>query len=80
MTTLLLYGEHDIRLPMQVARDLHEQIRGSRLVLVPGSGHGVNQEAPEQFNTASWSSSDPRRGDDPERDGRGDRRRTVIDS
>ncbi len=50
--TLLLYGELDERSPLSVARDLNAQIHGSRLVVVPGVGHGVNAEAPAQFNAS----------------------------
>ncbi|MBA3339046.1 MAG: alpha/beta hydrolase [Geodermatophilaceae bacterium] len=50
--TLLLYGERDERSPRNVAEDLHRQIRGSELVVVPGVGHGINAEAPDEFNAA----------------------------
>ena len=50
--TLLLSGERDERSPLHVANDLHAQIGGSRLVVVPGTGHGINVEAPEEFNAA----------------------------
>jgi pimeloyl-ACP methyl ester carboxylesterase len=30
----------------------HAQIGGSRLVVVPGTAHGINVEAPEEFNAA----------------------------
>jgi pimeloyl-ACP methyl ester carboxylesterase len=46
--TLLLYGELDARSPLRVARDLHERIPGSTLVVVEGAGHMVNVEAPER--------------------------------
>lgn len=48
--TLLIYGDADARSPRHVAQDLHQQIRGSRLVVLPDAGHGVNEEAPEAFN------------------------------
>lgn len=50
--TLLLYGERDERSPLKVAQDLHTQIRGSRLVVLPEAGHGINAEAPQEFNAA----------------------------
>ncbi len=50
--TLLLYGDHDVRAPMTVARQLHASIRGSNLVVFPGAGHACNIEAPEAFNDA----------------------------
>ena len=48
--TLLLYGEQDVRSPLRVAGEMHEQIPGSSLVVVPGVGHLVNIEAPAQFD------------------------------
>lgn len=50
--TLLLYGGADVRAPLPVAQDLHAQIPGSQLVVVPGAGHDANLEAPEAFNDA----------------------------
>lgn len=50
--TLLLYGEQDERSPMTVAKNMHGKIHGSRLVVLPGGGHGMNTEAPEEFNSA----------------------------
>jgi pimeloyl-ACP methyl ester carboxylesterase len=49
--TLLLYGDRDRRSPLGVATELHAQIPGSRLVLLPGVGHASNVEAPDRFNT-----------------------------
>jgi pimeloyl-ACP methyl ester carboxylesterase len=49
---LLVYGERDVRSPLTVAEELHRSIPGSKLVVVEGSGHLVNAEAPEQFNAA----------------------------
>jgi pimeloyl-ACP methyl ester carboxylesterase len=48
--TLLLYGDRDVRAPLGVARDLHAEIPGSRLGLIPGAGHVCNLEAPEAFD------------------------------
>jgi pimeloyl-ACP methyl ester carboxylesterase len=50
--TLLLYGAEDVRSPLSVARELHRQIPGSALEVIPGAGHLVAVEAPEEFNTA----------------------------
>jgi pimeloyl-ACP methyl ester carboxylesterase len=50
--TLLVYGEHDIRAPLPVARDLEAAITGARLVVLPGVGHLCNLEAPDEFNGA----------------------------
>ncbi len=49
--TLLVYGDTDVRAPLNVAEDLHAAISGSRLVVLPGTGHLCNIEAPEQFNS-----------------------------
>ncbi len=48
--TLLLYGDRDRRSPIHVAHELHAQIPGSQLVVMPGVGHAANVEAPDRFN------------------------------
>jgi pimeloyl-ACP methyl ester carboxylesterase len=48
--TLLVHGDADQRAPLQVAEELHARIRGSKLVVIPGSGHMVTLEAPERVN------------------------------
>ena len=48
--TLLLYGDRDVRAPLNVAQDLHVKIPGSRLVVLEGVGHACNIEAAESFN------------------------------
>jgi pimeloyl-ACP methyl ester carboxylesterase len=48
--TLLLYGDADQRVPLDVAADLHANIPGSKLVIMPGVGHQSNIEAAERFN------------------------------
>jgi pimeloyl-ACP methyl ester carboxylesterase len=48
--TLLLYGDSDVRAPLDVARDIHARVPGSKLVVIPGAGHICNLEAPERFN------------------------------
>jgi pimeloyl-ACP methyl ester carboxylesterase len=50
--TLLVYGDRDVRAPLDVARRLHAAIPGSRLVVLPGVGHLCNIEAPDEFNAA----------------------------
>jgi pimeloyl-ACP methyl ester carboxylesterase len=49
--TLLLCGEEDVRAPRSVWETLHSEIRGSKLVLIPGVGHVIDIEAAERFNT-----------------------------
>lgn len=51
-STLLVYGDKDVRAPLDVAWRLHAAISGSRLVVLPGVGHLCNIEAPHQFNAA----------------------------
>ncbi len=48
--TLLLYGDKDVRSPLNVAEALHASIPGSKLVIIPGVGHVHDMEAPERFN------------------------------
>ncbi|MGY2743515.1 alpha/beta fold hydrolase [Arthrobacter sp. UYCu723] len=48
--TLLLYGAEDVRSPLSVARDMHQHIPGSTLVVIPDVGHLAAVEAPEAFN------------------------------
>jgi pimeloyl-ACP methyl ester carboxylesterase len=52
VSTLLVYGDNDERAPLSVAEDLHASISGSMLVLLPGTGHLCNIEAPDEFNKA----------------------------
>jgi pimeloyl-ACP methyl ester carboxylesterase len=49
--TLLVYGDRDVRAPLDVAQRLHSAITNSRLVVLPGVGHVCNAEAPHEFNT-----------------------------
>jgi pimeloyl-ACP methyl ester carboxylesterase len=49
--TLLLYGDADRRSPVDVvARELHDQIPGSRLVVLAEVGHQLDMEAADRFN------------------------------
>jgi pimeloyl-ACP methyl ester carboxylesterase len=48
--TLLLYGDQDVRSPVEVGRALHAGIPGSSLVILPGVGHLSSVEGAEQFN------------------------------
>jgi pimeloyl-ACP methyl ester carboxylesterase len=50
VSTLLVYGDQDVRAPLAVAEDLHTAIPGSTLVFLPRAGHVCNIEAPEAFN------------------------------
>ena len=48
--TLLLVGEVDVLAPPPVMELMHKRMPGSRLVVVPGAGHSVYFEKPEEFN------------------------------
>jgi len=49
--TLLIWGKQDLRSPPEsVARQFHEAIPDSRLVLIADAGHVSNLERPELFN------------------------------
>ena len=50
--TLLLWGEHDARSPLAVARDFQVAIPDGELVVIPDAGHMSNLERPEQVNDA----------------------------
>jgi pimeloyl-ACP methyl ester carboxylesterase len=50
--TLVLVGEFDQVTPPLSAANLSAQIRGSKLVHIPGAGHLSNVENPDAFNAA----------------------------
>lgn len=50
--TLVLVGEHDSVTPPLSSANLSAQIRGSKLVHIPGAGHLSNAENPDAFNGA----------------------------
>ncbi len=50
--TLVIVGEDDVLAPPDVARDMHERIPGSELVVLPHAGHLSNLEAADEFNAA----------------------------
>jgi 3-oxoadipate enol-lactonase len=50
--TLVIVGEDDSLSPPDVARDMHERIKDSRLAVLPRAGHLSNLEAAEEFNAA----------------------------
>jgi pimeloyl-ACP methyl ester carboxylesterase len=47
--TLLLYGDKDVRAPLNVGEDLDAAIPTSKLVVLPGVGHMSNVEAGERL-------------------------------
>ncbi len=48
--TLIAVGEHDVRDFHEIGARLAGEIRGARLVAIPGAGHLPNLEAPEAFD------------------------------
>ena len=48
--TLLVYGDRDVRAPLDIAEALHGAIRGSKLVVLADAGHILNVEAADRFN------------------------------
>jgi len=50
--TLLIWGEHDVRSPLSVARQFERAIPDTHLVVISRAGHVSNLERPEQFNEA----------------------------
>ena len=50
--TLVITGAEDEMIPVEESRRIASEIRGARLVIIPGAGHLANLEQPEAFNTA----------------------------
>jgi 3-oxoadipate enol-lactonase len=50
--TLVIVGEHDHGTPPEMARSIHENLRGSSLVIIPSAAHLSNVEQPAAFNKA----------------------------
>ena len=50
--TLLVWGEHDARSRLSVARRFQAAIPHAELVLIPGAGHLSNLDRPAEFNAA----------------------------
>jgi pimeloyl-ACP methyl ester carboxylesterase len=45
---LIIWGEKDAQIPLKFAQRLHREIPESRLVIIPGAGHTILFDAPEQ--------------------------------
>ena len=52
LPTLVVVGDRDVPDFLGMAERLATSIRGARKVVVPGAGHMVNMERPEEFNRA----------------------------
>ncbi|MFI6478729.1 alpha/beta fold hydrolase [Nonomuraea sp. NPDC050663] len=48
---LVIWGEQDQWLPASYARDYGRRIPGATVHVVPGAGHNVHEDAPQQVNT-----------------------------
>ncbi len=57
--TLVLVGEQDKGTPPELSREIAAGIPGSRLVIIPGSGHLSTLEQPQAVNQAlvEWMTS-----------------------
>jgi pimeloyl-ACP methyl ester carboxylesterase len=49
---LVICGENDPGTPPAMAREIHDNLPGSKLVLIPQAAHLSNVEQPEAFNRA----------------------------
>ena len=47
--TLIIWGAHDTWIEPENADRFHRDIRGSRLVMIPGCGHLPQEETPGEF-------------------------------
>ncbi len=50
--SLLIWGEHDERSPLPIAREFEAKIPQAQLIIIPNCGHVVNLQQPEAFNAA----------------------------
>jgi 3-oxoadipate enol-lactonase len=52
LPTLIIVGEDDPGTPVSASRTIHEQIKGSELIILPSAAHLSNLEQPAAFNQA----------------------------
>jgi len=50
--TLVIVGEHDPGTPPEMAREIHVNLPGSELAIIPSAAHLSNLEQPDAFNAA----------------------------
>jgi pimeloyl-ACP methyl ester carboxylesterase len=50
--TLIIWAENDLQIPLKYAQRLHREIPESRLVIIPGAGHLILYDAPDQVARA----------------------------
>jgi 4,5:9,10-diseco-3-hydroxy-5,9,17-trioxoandrosta-1(10),2-diene-4-oate hydrolase len=48
--TLLLWGDRDCMISLSSAVKLNRKLRGSQLIVLPGGGHSIFEETPEESN------------------------------
>jgi pimeloyl-ACP methyl ester carboxylesterase len=48
--TLLVWGDRDCTISLSSAIKLHSKLRASELIVLPGAGHGLFEERPEEAN------------------------------
>ena len=49
---IVIVGEQDAGTPVAMARDIHNALPGSSLVVIPAAGHLPNIDQPQAFNNA----------------------------
>jgi 3-oxoadipate enol-lactonase len=47
---LIVFGEEDILIPFRYSKELNEEIKGSKLVVMKECGHASPLEKPDEFN------------------------------
>ena len=52
LPALVIVGEQDPGTPVAMAREIHENLAGSQLVVIPSAAHLANIEQPQAFNRA----------------------------
>jgi pimeloyl-ACP methyl ester carboxylesterase len=52
LPTLIVWGERDAVVPVTQARELHEWVQGSRLVILKGAQHPCYLDQPDEFHAA----------------------------
>jgi len=50
--TLIIVGDQDVATPLTKSERMHDRIRDSKLVVIPGAGHTSTVEEPETVNVA----------------------------
>ena len=48
ISTLILWGENDVITPLKDARMIHKAIPGASLAIVPGVGHRIHRDRPDE--------------------------------